>query len=150
MRMRSKAVCLALAAAVAVPAGCSSDDEPAKPKPPRIPAATAADLASMSDEIADDLDAGDVCAAAQRADELSEAVERARLPERFREVEEVATTLVDTVNCPPPPEPEKKDEGKRDGGNGEGGDQESYENAQLDYGQLPPGQAKKIDGGGDE
>ena len=127
-------------------AGCGSDDpEEAPPPPPSIPAASAARLAGISDKIAAELDAGDLCTAAEHADELSDAIEKARLPERFNEVETVATELVNEVNCPPPPEPEKpkKDEEKKK--DEKGGDKESYEDAELPGpGDLPPGQAKKL------
>lgn len=151
MRTRSKAVCLAAAVALLATAGCDSGAEEKTAEAPRIPADSAARLAGMSDQIAAELEAGDVCGAAEQADELSDAVERARLPERFREVEAVATTLVDRVNCPPPPEPVEPKEEKGKHGKGEGGDggaDEDYESAKLRWpgDHLPPGQAKKIEG----
>ena len=109
--------------------------------PPSIPAASAARLAKMSDRIADDLDSGDVCGAAEQADELSAAVEEEDLSARFAEIETVATDLVNQVNCPPPPEPEKPKK-KKNEEDKHGHDEESYEDAQLEG--LPPGQAKKI------
>jgi hypothetical protein len=126
--------------------GSGDDSESAEPPPP-ISVATAKQLASLSEEIATDLEAGDTCTAAARADDLADAIESARIDGSLRPgIEEVATDLVNQVNCPPPPEPEKKkDEEKKDEGNGkedEGG--EGYEDARL--GQLPPGQARKIEG----
>jgi hypothetical protein len=133
--------------------GSGNDSESAEPPPP-ISVATARQLASLSEEIATDLEAGDTCTAAARADDLADAIESARIDRSLRPgIEEVATDLVNQVNCPPPPEPEtmedeeKKDEGKgKEGegeeGEGEEGSGEDYEDAQL--GQLPPGQAKKM------
>jgi hypothetical protein len=151
----SKAV--ALAGGLAVMAlglgACGSDDdsESAEPRPP-ISVATAKQLASLSEEIATDLDAGDTCTAAARADDLADAIESARIDGRLRPgIEEVATELVNQVNCPPPPEPEKKDEEKKDeekeddekGKEGEG-EGESYEDAKLPgVESLPPGQRKQ-------
>lgn len=149
MGPRSKAACLASVVALLATAGCGSDGEERTAEPPRIPAKSAARLAGMSDQIAVELESGDVCGAAEQADELSDAVERARLPERFREVEAVATTLVDQVNCPPPVEPvEPKKEKKGKHGKDESGGDDDYENAQLQGpgNHLPPGQAKKIEG----
>jgi hypothetical protein len=135
--------------------GSGDDSESAEPPPP-ISVATAKQLASLSEEIATDLEAGDTCTAAARADDLADAIESARIDRNLRPgIEEVATDLVNQVNCPPPPEPEtmedeeKKDEGKgKEGegeeGEGEEGSGEDYEDAQL--GQLPPGQARKIEG----
>ena len=146
MRMRSKAAaCAVMGIAALATTGCGSgdDDGTTVAEPPRIPAQSAARLAGLSNRIAEELDAGDVCTAAQHADDLANAVERASLPDGFSEVETVATDLVNQVNCPPPPEPEKKkkDEKKKEEGGGEGDD---YESAVL--GELPPGQAKKIQG----
>jgi hypothetical protein len=130
--------------------GSGNDSESAEPPPP-ISVATAKQLASLSEEIATDLEAGDTCTAAARADDLADAIESARIDRNLRPgIEEVATDLVNQVNCPPPPEPEmmedeeKKDEGKGKEGEGEEGSDEAYEDAQL--GQLPPGQARKIEG----
>jgi hypothetical protein len=132
--------------------GSGDDSESAEPPPP-ISVATAKQLASLSEEIATDLEAGDTCTAAARADDLADAIESARIDGSLRPgIEEVATDLVNQVNCPPPPEPEKqkepekkKDEEKKDEGKGkEGEGGEGYEDAQL--GQLPPGQARKIEG----
>lgn len=123
---------------------CGSDDpERAEPPPPPLSVATANKLASMSERIASELDAGDTCTAAARADDLADAIESARIDGRLRPgVEEVATDLVNQVNCPPPPEPEKKE--KKDEGKGKEG--EGYEDAQLPLpGELPPGQRKKLE-----
>lgn len=148
MPTRPKGRWLAIALGALAFAGCGSDDGGKNAaEPAAIPSATADRLAAMSERIATELEAGNVCGAAERADELSDAVDRARLPARFSEVGTVATSLVDQVNCPPPPPPpppepreEKKDQGKGD-------DQGGYEDAKLPgFDQkLPPGQAKKLE-----
>ena len=127
----------------------SGEDSESAEAPPPISVATAKQLASLSEEVATDLEAGDTCTAAARADDLADAIESARIDGSLRpRIEEVATDLVNQVNCPPPPEPEKKedeekkDEGKGKEGEGGEGSGEDYEDAQL--GQLPPGQAKKM------
>ena len=104
-------ILLALAALVLVACG-SGGGETTKPQPPPVSAATAGHLAKLSDRVASELDAGDTCGAAYAADQLQDAVSSADLPATLRPgVEEVATDLVNEVNCPPPPpppEPEKK------------------------------------------
>jgi hypothetical protein len=102
---------LALVLAALGAAGCGSgDDDTTAPKPPAITADTADHLANLSDRIATDLDAGETCDAAYAADQLKDAVNHADLAATLRPgVEEVASNLVDAVNCPPPPpEPKKK------------------------------------------
>jgi hypothetical protein len=126
--------------------GNGDDSESADPPPP-ISIATAKELASLSEEIATNLDAGDTCTAAARADDLADAIESARIDGSLRPgVEEVATDLVNQVNCPPPPEPEKKkDEEKKDEEKGKEG--EDYETEKLPGAEsLPPGQRKQVEG----
>ena len=148
MRTRNKAVVVGVAiaaiAALAL-AGCGSDSGPStvvRTSPP-IDRTTANHLASMSETVADDLDAGETCSAAIAADELASAVDDANLPSYLRSsVNDTATRLVNEVNCPPPPPPAKpkkkpKDEQKGQGDQGNGG----YGNAEINH--LPPGQAKK-------
>jgi hypothetical protein len=145
----SKASALASGLAIAALGlgACGSDDDSESPeRPPPISVATAKQLASLSEEIATDLDTGDTCTAAARADDLADEIESARIDGRLRPgIEEVAANLVNQVNCPPPPEPKKKDreKGDDDKGKGEG---EDYEDAQLPLpGELPPGQSKKLE-----
>ena len=152
MCTRNKAVVVGVAiAATAVLAltGCGSNGGPStvvRTSPP-IDRTTANHLASMSEKVADDLDAGETCSAAIAADQLASAVHDANLPSYLRaSVNQTATQLVNEVNCPPPPpppEPKKKPKPHGDHGKGQG----DYGNAQLNH--LPPGQAKKIGGGGD-
>jgi hypothetical protein len=142
-------ILLALAAIGA--AGCGSEDEQPAPKPPPVSAATANHLATLSERIATDLDAGETCEAAYAADELEGAVEEADLSATLRpEVQEVASRLVDEVNCPPPPpapEPkkpkeEKPKEEKKPKQDEEGGGAEGEFGGPGHSGGLPPGQAK--------
>ncbi len=127
---------------------------------PAVSRETADHLAKLSDRIASDLDAGDLCHAAHTADDLSFAVEDSDLPADLRPgVETVATDLVNQVNCPPPPapltpEPKKKpdepdeqgkDHGHGDGkqdGNGHGNGQDEKPKPPEHGVHLPPGQAK--------
>ena len=152
MWTRNKVVVGAAIAALAALAlaGCGSDGGPStvvRTSPP-IGRTTANHLASMSEKVAEDLDAGETCSAAIAADELASAVDDADLPSYLlSSVKDTATRLVNEVNCPPPPppppEPKKKpkDEHKGPGGQGKGG---NYGGAEIN--QLPPGQAKKKGG----
>jgi hypothetical protein len=125
---------LAAAGCALALAGCGGDSEEATTSGPVIPAPIAEDLASQSDRIADLLEAGDLCGAAQEADVLlraaDEAIQDGQIPQALQgELQKVAIELQNTVNCPEP-EPEKdKDKGKGNGkgdgngnGNGEGSD----------------------------
>jgi hypothetical protein len=122
----------------------SSGDETTTVQPPAVSATTADHLAKLSNRIATDLDAGDVCHAAHAADDLRAAVEESDLPANLRPgVDAVAGELVDQVNCPPPPpppEPEKKPK-KHEGD--EHKDHHGGEKKPTGHGgKQPPGQAK--------
>jgi hypothetical protein len=105
---------LALAGFGAAGCGSGSDEKTPTAKPPAISAATASQLASLSEQVATDLDSGDTCDAAQAADELQNAVDASDLSAELRPgVEEVASRLVNEVNCPPPPAPTTTDEDLR-------------------------------------
>lgn len=72
-----------------------------------IPASAAEALADRADAIADTYDGGDVCGAAQQADDLLAAVRRAvdagQIPADFQaSLTETAQKLQDDINCPPP------------------------------------------------
>jgi hypothetical protein len=145
---------------------CGSETDTTTTAPPAVSRTTADELAKLSNRIASDLDAGDVCHAAHAADDLHAAVEESDLPPSMRPgVDEVATQLVNEVNCPPPPpppEPPKEDkkgqtdnEHKQDKGDAGGkGDQKQGDaksgpgsSGHSDHGGfVPPGQAK-LDGG---
>jgi hypothetical protein len=145
-------------ASIALAACGSGDDTTTTATRPPVSAATADHLAKLSDRIASDLDDGLTCDAAYAADQLKDAVNHADLASTLRPgVEEVATDLVNQVNCPPPPpppEPEKKpkkpkkdedehgngDEHGPGNGNGHGDDGKP---GHSDHGGfVPPGQAK--------
>ena len=118
------AACSALVLAVG---GCGGEDGP-RDDAPRIDAAAATQLADRSEEIAGLIDAGDVCTAAHRADELLAAaeaeVEKGTVPSPLAaELTSKAEALRNEVNCPAPPPPpveaedddEDEDEGKKKG-----------------------------------
>jgi hypothetical protein len=154
-RWKAAASALGLAFAALAIAACGSGEEPTTttPPPPPVSASAAEHLAKLSDRIATDLDAGLTCDAAVAADDLMAAVEEADLAATLRPgVEEVASRLVNEVNCPPPPPPlepekeeKKKDEKKQkkeeEGNQGPGGD-ESNSGPPGQSGGFPPGQAK--------
>jgi hypothetical protein len=78
----------------------------------------AEELATRSDAVADALDAGDVCTAAVRADELLDATvsainSRQVPPELQEDLQARANELVNTVNCPPPPTTTEEEEGEK-------------------------------------
>jgi hypothetical protein len=105
------AFCLAIALA-----GCGGGSSPTTAQA-ELPRALADDLASKSDSIADALDAGDQCKAAQLADELKNAVEAAvsggQVPSAFQgELVRNATDLQNEVNCD---EKKHEDKGKKEG-----------------------------------
>jgi hypothetical protein len=149
------AIGLALAAVIAACGGSGDDTTTAAPPPPPVSASTADNLAKLSNRIATNLDAGLTCDAAYAADELKAAVEEADLSARLRPgVEEVATNLVNEVNCPPPPPPpppepepkeeeKKKDEQKKQQEEGDGNqDGDSKSGPAKGIGGVPPGKAK--------
>jgi hypothetical protein len=143
LKAAALAIPLALASLALVACGSDGDGTDAPPKP-AIPTATANRLASLSDEVASDLDDGETCTAAGEADDLLAAVQDAQLPPSLSAgVESAAQDLVNEVNCPPPPEPEKEKPKKKE----DHGD-EKHENGGLPTnpsGHVPPGQAKGQD-----
>lgn len=111
--MRRGGTWLAVVGAVLVLAACGGGGD-ARPEEPGLPRALAERLASESEAIADKLDAGDQCGAAQQADVLEDDVQQAiaagDVPDAFQ-AELTATTqkLQNKVNCPqpaPPPAPD--------------------------------------------
>jgi hypothetical protein len=146
-RWKAGAPALALAFAALVMGACGSggDDTTTTAPPPPVSVSTADQLAKLSDRIATNLDVGLTCDAAYAADELKAAVEEAELSASLRPgVEEVATQLVNEVNCPPPPpEPEpEKDKKKEEGEEGEGDQKSGDSSGPGTGGFVPPGQAK--------
>ena len=109
----------ALTLAIAL-AGCGGGSSGSPRQAAAIPGGVAKALASKSDEIADALEAGDVCGAAQRADDLKHAVEDAiaqgDVPAAFqRELVQTATDLQNEVNCVQEHEKEEEDKGDKKG-----------------------------------
>jgi hypothetical protein len=106
--MRRGGTWLAAIGAVLALAACGGGD--ARPEEPGLPPGVAERLAAQSEAIADKLDAGDTCAAAQEADVLQDeaqaAVDAGRVPPAFQnELMSTVDELVNTVNCPQPPPP---------------------------------------------
>jgi hypothetical protein len=137
-----KAVGLAIAVALAASAlvACGSGDGGTATQEAALSATTASRLATLSDRVASQLDAGETCHAAHSADDLQSAVQSANLPQSIRSgVDGVAGRLVEQVNCPPPPPPPPKDEHKHKDEHQQNQDQ----NGPPEHGgKLPPGQAK--------
>jgi hypothetical protein len=140
--LKAVAPAITLAVATLALAACGSDGGADTATKPAVPAATANRLASLSDQVASDLDAGETCTAAGDADDLLAAVQDAQLPAGISSgVESAAQSLVNEVNCPPPPPPEpepkpKKEEHKKDEHKGE---------PTNPGGHVPPGQEKGQD-----
>jgi hypothetical protein len=134
---KTMGVVAAIAIACFPVTACGDEEDSPPPKTvPSLPAATADRLAAQSEQIAEHLDAGDVCGAAHSADELDGAVAEAEVPTELRaELEAATEQLVNTVNCPAPPEPEKP---KKDKGEDFGSQIPGYED-------LPPGLRKKFE-----
>jgi hypothetical protein len=111
--MRRGGTWLAATGALLALSGCGGGGD-ARPEEPGLPRAVAERLAQESEAIADKLDAGDTCGAAQQADVLEQAVEEAigngDVPEAFQaELLETARQLQNDVNCPQPPPPPEQD-----------------------------------------
>lgn len=93
-------------------AGCGGEDEadPPATAQPKLPAELAVALAAQSDQIADNLAAGDECAADLQAQALRAQVEDAvggpEVPPALgREMSAAAGTLDDGIQCEPAPAP---------------------------------------------
>jgi hypothetical protein len=117
-----------------------------EPAPPAIDADVADRLAAASDAIADALDAGDVCTAAVRADELNaqviEAVNAGAIPPAFQEPLTARTNeLVNEVNCPQPEPEEDEEKEKKEEEKDDEEEVEPVETVELPV--EPPGQQKK-------
>ena len=103
-----------MAGAVLALAACGGNGDVTETVEPGLPPGLAERLAKESEAIADKLDAGDQCGAAQQADVLEDAVEQAiadgNVPEPFQaELTAAAKKLQNDVNCPQPepqPQPE--------------------------------------------
>jgi hypothetical protein len=112
---RSLIASLSACSALALGAGCGGA------QPSGIRADTAAALARQSDGIAAALERGDRCEAAVLADALVTASRGARMPRAYRSpLLQVAHSLAERINCPPPPppkheKPEKHEEHEQHG-----------------------------------
>ena len=119
----------ACSALVLALAGCGGDEDRSDAGP-RIDPAAASELSAASDDVARLIDAGDVCGAAHRADDLFAAAQTdvdagSVPPELAEELLENAEALRNEVNCEPapPPPPTTTDEDDGDGdenGHGKG------------------------------
>lgn len=168
---RPAASALALAiAGLGIGACGSGDDATTTATRPAVSRETADHLAKLSNQVASNLEVGETCSAAIAADELKSAVQQSDLPANIRPgVDEVATDLVNQVNCPPPPpppepeqKPKKQDEDEGDHGNGDkhgpgdesgpGGGHGPSDHGKPGHpdhgGFVPPGQAKLKGEGG--
>jgi hypothetical protein len=135
-RLRKPILLFAVALAASGCGGGERSAETTAPPRPALPRNVAEDLADRSDAIADALDAGDVCTAAGRADELLDAtitaINNGQVPQEFQEnLQARANELVNTVNCPPPPttteedEENSEDKGKKKGRDKQGNNDSS-------------------------
>lgn len=125
--MRSRSVWLtACSAALAVAVGgCGGNDSERQVAGPKIEGAVANELASLSDEVAQQLEDGDSCAARETAarlrDGVTEAINGGKVPDVYLEdlsgvVNEIEAQIPE---CPassaPPPKDEGKGKGKKKG-----------------------------------
>jgi hypothetical protein len=122
--MRSQSAWLtACSAALAVAlAGCGGGNDQTDPvvSGPRIESATASELADLSDELADRLEADDRCgagdAAAQLRDRVTAAINEGKVPELYLEELSGAANELELAapRCVPrPPPPPKRDDDKK-------------------------------------
>jgi hypothetical protein len=122
MLVRNAAIAVAF---VAIPAGCGGAPR-ATPPPPKLPHDLATQLATLSDQVAAQLDGGNACAAFQTARQLDtrtvQAIDSGRVPVALQQpLRNAAGDLAGSIHCtPPPPKDHGKHEGhgkhKRDGG----------------------------------
>ena len=119
----SAAALLVTVALAACGGGDSASDETATAAAPTLPRALAEELALASDEVADLIEAGDGCAASERAAELRErtlaAVESGEVPAELEgplvtAVEALATGIV----CQPAATEDEEDDDDEDRGKG--------------------------------
>src|SRR5215207_3491774 len=121
-RIRSLSVCLTACSAALALAGCGGQEEQAEPEVegPRIERAIANELADLSDEVADRLDSGDSCGAAESAallrERLTAAINDGKVPEAYLEELSGATNelVLGVPNCKAPPPPPDTGENNED------------------------------------
>jgi hypothetical protein len=110
--LRSAAPIVALAVSAA---GCGATHR-ASPPPPKLPHDLAAQLATLSDEVAAQLQGGHACAAFAVASQLdtqtTEAIDGGRVPVPLRQpLRTAADELVSRIDCKPQP-PHEHGKGK--------------------------------------
>ena len=110
-------------------AGCGGTKEEPEVQGPRIEGATANDLAAISEEIADRLDGGDRCGAAESAarlrDRVTAAINEGKVPTVYLEdlsglANELTFELQECAERAPPPPPPAEDEDDEDDDKGHG------------------------------
>ena len=121
--MRSRSVWLtACSAALAVAVGgCGGNDSERQVAGPKIEGAVANELASLSDEVARQLEDGDSCAARETAarlrDGVTEAINDGKVPDVYLEdlsgvVNEIEAQIPECAASPPPPDDGDTGKGK--------------------------------------
>jgi hypothetical protein len=111
-------------------AGCGGDEQPTSQEP-AIARALAQDLSAQADTIAAAYESGDLCGAAQQADELvndvAAAIESGDVPAALQDpLLGTAQKLQNDINCPQPEEKEEDDKEKgKDKGKGSGHEEET-------------------------
>jgi hypothetical protein len=102
-------------------AACGGDVPEATSEEPALPPALAEELATQADRLADTLDAGDLCTAERRAEELAAAATAAISSEQVpaameEELRSTVDVLVNGIKC----EQEEEDDEDDDRGKGKG------------------------------
>lgn len=105
--------------------GCGGTDEEPEVQGPRIESATANDLAAISEEIADRLDSGDRCGAAESAarlrDGVTAAINGGKVPDVYLEdLSGLANELTFELQPCAEPAPDEDEEEDEDDGKGKG------------------------------
>lgn len=125
--MRSPSVWLtACSAALAIAiAGCGGSDNEARVAGPKIEGAVANELAALSDEVADDLDGGDACAAKEAAARLrarvTQAINDGKVPQVYLEdLSGVVNEIEVQIPACAPAAEDQKENGDDDGEHGKG------------------------------
>lgn len=104
--MRARLTTAVLAALLAIAVAACGGDAGSDEEPPQIPTAVAERLAALSDETADELEAGDDCAAQETADELERAAleSEPQIPAELRgQLREGIQRLTAGISCVPEP-----------------------------------------------
>lgn len=124
--IRSLSVWVTACSAALALAGCGGQEEQAEPEVegPRIERAIANELADLSDEVADRLDSGDSCGAAESAallrERLTAAINEGKVPEAYLEelsgaANELELGVPSCIDKIPPPPPDTDEDDNDDG-----------------------------------